>query len=70
METKLRVDSRSFDDKNYKVEYICSRTTGDARNHIRDRINDGELTTSEEVLKTLEAVHRDLYKAIKAKAEL
>jgi hypothetical protein len=61
IQAKLRVDSRSFDNENHKIEYVCSRTTSDARNHIRDRIDDDEFTTSGEVIKALEAVYGDLY---------
>jgi hypothetical protein len=67
---KLKVDAVTFDDKNHKILYVNSRTTGDAYKHIRDRVNDGEFTSAKEVLKTLKVFYRDLYKAIKAKAAL
>jgi hypothetical protein len=34
IQAKLWVDGKSFDDENYKIEYVCLRTTSDARNHI------------------------------------
>jgi hypothetical protein len=70
IQAKLRVDGKSFDDENHKIEYVCSRTTSNARNHIRDRTDDDEFTTSSEVIKALEAVYGDPYQAIKAEAEL
>jgi len=67
---KLKVDAVTFDDENHKISYVNSRTTGDAHEHIRDRVNDGEFTSAKEVLETLEVFYRDPHKAIKAKAAL
>jgi hypothetical protein len=67
---KLKVDTVTFDDKNHKILYVNSRTTGDAYKHICDRVNNGEFTSAKEVLKTLEVFYRDPHKAIKAKAAL
>jgi hypothetical protein len=70
IDSKLRVDSRSFDNENHKIIYVYSRTSGDAQGHIRDRVDNDHFNTAKEVLQALEAVYGDPHKAIKAEAEL
>jgi hypothetical protein len=70
IEAKLKIDSGLFDDENHKIFYVFSRTTYEAQDHIRDRINNDLFSTTKDVLKALEAVYGDPHKAIKAEAEL
>jgi hypothetical protein len=49
---------------------VFTRTTGDAQGHLRDRINNDQFTTANEVLQALDAVYGDPHQAIKAEAEL
>jgi predicted RNase H-like nuclease (RuvC/YqgF family) len=46
IETKLKVDSRLFDDKNHKISYVYSRTTNEAQDHIRDRVDNDHFDIS------------------------
>jgi hypothetical protein len=61
IQAKLRVNSKSFNNENHKIKYVCLQTTSNTRNYIQDCINDNEFTTSGEVIKALEAVYGDLY---------
>ena len=70
IETKLKVDSPLFDDENHKIFYVFSRTSSEAQDQIRDRVDNDYFNTAKEVLKALEAVYGDPHKAIKAEAEL
>jgi hypothetical protein len=46
IETKLKVDSRLFDDKNHKISYVYSRTTNEAQDPIRDRVDNDHFDIS------------------------
>lgn len=70
IESKLKIDSRLFDDENHKIFYVYSRTTSDAQGHIRDQVDNNIFKTAKDVVKALEAVYSDPHKAIKAEAEL
>jgi predicted nuclease with TOPRIM domain len=70
IESKLRTDEITFDDKNHMIAYIGSRTTQAAYDHIRTSIEDGAFKTPRETLDALETIYGDPHKAIRAEAEL
>ena len=70
MESKLRTDAITFDDKNHMIAYIGSRTTQAAYDHICTGMEDNTFGTYKDVLDALETVYRDPHKAIRAEAEL
>ena len=50
IETKLKVDNISFDNKAYKIFYIGSRTARAVYKHIQDRLNNKDFETARQVL--------------------